>query len=388
MVIQPMIRNNVCLNAHPVGCAKYVEREVAYVDNAGPVSGPKSALIIGGSAGYGLATRIVAAFGAKTPTVAVAFEKPATGKRTATVGWYNTAAFEKEAVRRGVEARTIYGDAFSHEIKRQTVETIKEELGTVDLVVYSLASGLRIDPDTGEQYRSALKPTGSSYTAKSLDPMTGAVSEATIEPATEEEAAATVKVMGGEDWELWIRALKDGGVLAEGAMTVAYSYVGPEVTQPIYRDGTIGKAKEHLESTASTLTDALSDIGGRAYVSVNKAVVTRASAVIPVVPLYFAILFQVMKEKGLHEGPIEQMYRLFKEQLYSDEGPRTDDEGRIRMDDWEMRDDVQEEVARRWKIVNESNVSELSDLDSYRNEFLRIHGFGLDEVDYNADVEP
>ncbi len=388
MVIQPMIRNNVCLNAHPLGCAKYVEKEIAYVDKAGPVPGPKHALIIGGSAGYGLATRIVAAFGANTPTVAVAFEKPATGKRTATVGWYNNRAFEKEASERGVEAYTIFGDAFSHEIKQQTVDTIKEKFGTVDLVVYSLASGLRIDPDTGEQYRSALKPTGSSYSAKSLDPMTGAVSEATIEPATEEEAAATVKVMGGEDWELWVRALKDAGVLAEGAVTVAYSYVGPEVTQPIYRDGTIGKAKEHLESTAATLTKTLSGLGGRAYVSVNKAVVTRASAVIPVVPLYFAILFQVMKEKGLHEGPIEQIYRLFKDQLYAEGGPTVDDEGRIRMDDWEMRGDVQEEVSRRWQIVDEGNVSELSDLASYRNEFLRIHGFGVEDIDYSADVEP
>lgn len=387
MVIQPMIRNNICLNAHPEGCARHVRDQIAYVERQGPVPGPRHALIIGGSAGYGLATRIVAAFGSGTGTLNVAFEKPASGRRTATVGWYNTATLEEEATRRNIPAYSIFGDAFSHQIKAEAVARIKETFGTVDLVVYSLASGLRIDPDTGEEYRSALKPTGKTYTAKSLDPMSGAVSEATIEPATPEETAATIKVMGGEDWELWIKALKEGGVLGEGAVTVAYSYIGPEVTQPIYRDGTIGKAKEHLEGTVPKLNDELSGLGGKAYVSVNKAVVTRASSVIPVVPLYFAILFRVMRDKGLHEGPIEQMYRLFRDRLYGGGAVETDEAGRIRMDDWEMKDEVQDEVSRRWQLVADSNVAELTDLDFYRNEFLRIHGFGIEDIDYEKDVE-
>ena len=388
MVIKPMIRNNICMNAHPAGCRLEIEREVEYVRSKPAIEGAKRVLVIGSSTGYGLATRIVAGVSCGASTLGVAYERPASGKRTATVGWYNTEAYEEYAKSNDLYAETIYGDAFSDEIKRQTIDTIKQNMGTVDLVVYSLASGVRRDPTDGEEYRSALKPIGESYSARSLDPMKGELTTATVEPATEEEIRATVKVMGGEDWELWMKALKEAGVLAEGCTTVTYSYIGPELTRPIYREGTIGRAKEHLERTAKSLTDYLSDIDGHAYVSVNKAVVTRASAVIPVVPLYFAILFDVMKEKGVHEQPIHQIYRLFAERLYSDGDVPVDEEGRIRLDDWEMRDDVQNEVSARWEKVSEDNLNELADVEGYRQRFLEIHGFGFDEIDYDKDVTP
>lgn len=388
MVIKPMIRSNICMNAHPTGCEVEVRREIEYVEKQKSVDGAKKVLIIGSSTGYGLATRIVAGAGSSADTLGVAYERPASGKRTATVGWYNTLAYEQYAESKGLYAETIFGDAFSEEIKRQTIEKIKQDLGTVDLVVYSLASGVRRDPTDGDEYRSVLKPIGEPYKALSLDPMKGELKEVEIEPATEDEIRATVKVMGGEDWELWIKALQEAGALAEGCMTVAYSYVGPELTQPIYREGTIGKAKEHLENTARRLEQILKDIGGKAFVSINKAVVTRASAVIPVVPLYFAILFDVMKEKGIHEQPIQQMYRLFRDRLYGGGDVPVDSEGRIRLDDWEMREDVQREVDERWKNVSQDNIDELADIEGYRRRFLEIHGFGIDEVDYEQDVEP
>ncbi|TVR60668.1 MAG: trans-2-enoyl-CoA reductase family protein [Spirochaetaceae bacterium] len=387
MILQPMIRNNICMNAHPVGCAVHVREQIEYVRGREKIEMPKRVLVIGSSAGYGLASRITAAFAGGAGTIGVAYEKPASGKRPATVGWYNTEVFEKAARENGLVAESVIGDAFSDEVKQEVIEKIKALLGQVDLVVYSLASGVRTDPKTGETYRSALKPIGGEYTAKSIDPMSGVVADVTIQPATDEETESTVKVMGGEDWELWVEALLGAGVLADGAITVAYSYIGPEVTRAVYRDGTIGKAKEHLEKSAAGIDRRLTDIGGHAYVSVNKALVTRSSAVIPVVPLYLASLFRVMKEKGLHEGCIEQMYRLFSERLYAGGEVPVDGDGRIRLDDWEMRDDVQQAVAALWDRVTTENVGELIDIESYKTEFLNIHGFGYDSVDYDADVE-
>ena len=385
MPITPMIRNSICMNAHPKGCELHVQEQIDYVRSKGPVPGPKRVLVIGGSAGYGLASRIVSAFGSGAGTICVAFEREHSEKRSGSSGWYAVEAFDAAAREAGLPTKTIIGDAFSHDIKAQTVEAIKELFGSVDLVVYSLASGVRPDPDTGEQYRSVLKPLGKTYRAATVDPMTGIISEAVIEPATEAEAAATVKVMGGEDWKLWIDKLSAAGVLAEGAITVAYSYIGPELTRPVYREGTIGRAKDHLEQTARDLDAQLQKKGGHAWVSVNKALVTRASAVIPVVPLYLGILYRVMKAKGLHEGCIEQIYRLYEERLYTGAAPEVDSQHRIRLDDWEMRDDVQAEVDRIWPTVTQENVEQLADLEGYRTEFLQIHGFGFPEIDYDAE---
>lgn len=386
MVVKPMIRNNICMNAHPEGLKLHVKQQIAYVKKQRPFNGPKHVLIVGGSAGYGLASRIALAFGAGAGTLSVAYEKPASEKRTATVGWYASETFAEEARKAGLVAENIYGDAFSDEVKEQAIRKIKEIFGTVDLVVYSLASGVRTDPKTGVQYRSVLKPIGATYHAKSVNPLTGELQEVDIAPASREEIEPTVKVMGGEDWELWIDALSRAGVLAPGVITLAYSYIGPELTKAVYRDGTIGKAKEHLEATAKLLSKKLAPLGGKAYISVNKAVVTRASAVIPVVPLYLAILFKVMKEKGIHEGCIEQMYRLFAEKLYARSEVPVDEEGRIRMDDWEMRPDVQAEVDRRWKLVKGENLRQLADLEQYTRDFLNLHGFGFPEIDYEKDV--
>jgi enoyl-[acyl-carrier protein] reductase/trans-2-enoyl-CoA reductase (NAD+) len=387
VVIKPMIRGGICMNAHPEGSELLVRKQIDYVKSHGGIPGPKNALVIGASGGYGLASRITAAFGAGAGTLGIAFEKPASKKRTATSGWYATHAFDRYAEEAGLTAETIIDDAFSHETRRKAVERIRELFGTVDLVVYSLASGVRRDPDTGETYYSALKPIGEPFTATSLDPMKETLSQVTLQPAGQEEIDATVKVMGGEDWQLWLRALQDAGVLSEAAVTVAYSYIGPELTRPMYRDGTIGRAKDHLERTASAITEDMAAIGGRAYVSINKAIVSKASAVIPVVPLYMSTLFRVMKEKGLHEGPIEQMHRLFRDRLYA-AGVETDEQGRIRMDDYEMREDVQEQVGAIWPTISEENIKECTDLAEYQNEFLHIHGFGFPEIDYEKDVEP
>ncbi|MFW5683917.1 MAG: enoyl-ACP reductase FabV [Spirochaetota bacterium] len=393
MIIKPMIRNNICMNAHPKGLAIETQKQIDYVKNQSRLNGPKRVLVIGGSAGYGLASRIVAAYGCDAATINVAFERPATEKRTATVGWYNTEYFEKRARSDGKEVATVYGDAFSDEVKDQVVELIKEKWGSVDLIVYSLASPMRTDPRSGETYRSVLKPVGEPFTARTIDTMTGEFKTVTAEPATEQEIQATVKVMGGEDWELWIDRLLEEGLLSQGVKTVAYSYIGPELIRRVYREGSIGKAKEHLEATAKGLTAKLSGIAGSAFVSVNKAVVTRASSVSPVVPLYGVILFRVMKEMGLHEGTIEQIYRLFAERLYAAENSDAraipvDDEGRIRIDDWEMRDDVQAKVRELFDSVDESSLHEVTDIDAYHNEFLKIHGFGVEGVDYDEDVEP
>ena len=392
MVIKPMIRNNICVNAHPEGSRLYVRKLAEYVRSRKGLRGPKNVLVIGSSAGYGLATRVVAALGTGANTLGVAFEKPASKKRPATPGWYMTEELERLAWEEGLYAESLIGDAFSHGMKQDAAAKIRENMGTVDLVIYSLASGVRNDPDTGEMVRSVLKPIGAPYTSRSLDPFKEELKEVTIEPASEEDIEATVKVMGGEDWTLWMEALREAGVLAEGVSTLAYSYIGSDFTRPIYREGTIGRAKEHLERTAGELTSALSSLGGSARISVNKAVVTRASAVIPVVPLYMTILFRVMKKKSLHEGPIEQMYRLFAERLYGTEDTPVgdvpvDSEDRVRLDDWELQADVQREVQAAWDTIDEANLSELADLEEYRREFLHIHGFGFDEIDYEADVE-
>lgn len=384
MIVKPMIRNNMCMNAHPKGCELHVKEQIDYVHKQGVIPGPKRVLVIGGSAGYGLASRIVAAFGCGAGTICVAYEREPNEKRPGSAGWYAATAFDAEAREAGLAAETVFADAFSHETKKQTAEKIRELLGTVDLVVYSLASGVRVDPDTGEHYRSVLKPLRQTYRNTTVDPMTGELSEAEIAPATEEEAAATVKVMGGEDWELWINTLEAEGLLAESALTVAYSYIGPELTRPVYREGTIGRAKDHLEATARSLDTRMKQHGGRAFVSVNKALVTRASAVIPVVPLYLGVLYRIMKDKKLHEGCIEQMYRLFSERLYTD--PVVDEQGRIRLDDWEMREDVQAEVDRIWSTVTSENLDQLADLEGYRSEFLQLHGFGYQEINYDEEA--
>lgn len=388
MIIQPKIRGFICTTAHPVGCARNVEEQIRYVKSKPRIDGPKKVLVIGASTGFGLATRITAAFGSGAATLGVFFERPAEGARTATAGWYNTAAFTRAARAEGLYAENINGDAFSDEIKQQVIETIRRDLGQVDFVVYSLAAPRRTDPRTGEVHQSVLKPVGKSYTSKTVDANSGKVSEVTLEAATEEEIAGTVAVMGGEDWKLWMDALQEAGVLAEGVKTVAYSYIGPEVTYAIYREGTIGRAKDDLERTAHEIDGRLHSIGGRAFVSVNKALVTQASSAIPVVPLYISLLFKVMKEKGLHEGTIEQMYRLLAERLYTGGEVPVDEQGRIRIDDWELKDEVQREVDKLWPLADTDNLSEISDIEGYRADFLKLFGFGIEGVDYGADVDP
>jgi enoyl-[acyl-carrier protein] reductase / trans-2-enoyl-CoA reductase (NAD+) len=386
MVVQPKIRNNICLNAHPAGCAAQVRRQVEYSKRQQPVSGPKNVLVIGSSTGYGLASRIVASFSCAASTIGIFYEKPGDGTKVGTAGWYNNTAFESIADSEGVYAKSINGDAFSDEVKEQVIELIRRDLSKIDLLVYSLASPVRTDPDTGQTFRSVIKPIGSAFSSKTLSAMTGEIDSFRLDPATPEEIDSTVKVMGGEDWARWIKHLDAAGVLDYNFMTIAYSYIGAPSTNPMYRDGTIGKAKQHLEQTAHDLTETLAGIGGRAYVSVNKAIVTRASAVIPVVPLYISLLFKVMKKKGIHEDCIHQIYRLFQDRLFA-EGPLSlDAEGRIRVDELEMREDVQSEVQELWERTTNENIKELADLDGYWNAFLRFHGFGVNGIDYEADV--
>ncbi|HVS04356.1 MAG TPA: enoyl-ACP reductase FabV [Thermoanaerobaculia bacterium] len=387
MVIKPRVRGFICTTAHPVGCAREVERQAEVARRRGLPAGPKAALVVGSSMGYGLSSRITAAFGCGAGTLGVFLERPGSEKRTATAGWYNSAAFHRLARESGLWAEGLDGDAFSPEVKQQAVERVRDGLGQVDLVIYSLAAPRRTLAD-GTVAKSALKPIGETYRNKTLDVESGVVSEVAIEPADHQEIADTVKVMGGEDWQLWVDALEEGGVLAADATTVAYSYIGPELTHSIYRHGTIGRAKDHLEATARRLDERLRRRGGRALVSVNKAVVTQSSSAIPVVPLYISLLFEVMKEKGLHEGCIEQMVRLFGERLYAGGEVALDAEGRIRLDDLEMRADVQSEVQRRWREVASGTISGLADLDGYRSDFLRLFGFAVDGVDYAADVDP
>lgn len=392
MIIKQKVMRNVSLTAHPAGCAAYVAEQLAYLDAqpkpAGIAGFPKRVLVIGGSTGYGLASRMVAAFIGNAATVNVSFEREPAENKVATPGWYNTMAFEREARARGLYAESIFGDAFAQEMKERVADLVAQRMGQVDLVVYSLASPMRIDPATGATYKSVLKPIGKPYSAHSVDVQTGIVENAVIEPADDTQVFETVKVMGGEDWKLWMDYLRSRGLLAPGVKSVAYSYIGPEITYPVYREGTIGKAKEHLEKTAGELTEALRDLDGKAYVSVNKALVTRASAVIPVVPLYIALLYQVMKEKGLHEECTRQMFRLFADRLYGQGDVPVDAEGRIRLDDWEMQEDVQAEVDRRWKLQREGQPMVGGDLEGFKTEYDHIHGFGYDSVDYEADVDP
>jgi len=390
MVIKPKVRGFVCITAHPQGCAAHVQEQIDHVKARGPLkNGPKNVLVIGASTGYGLASRIASAFGSAANTLGVFYERPSEEGRPATPGWYNTIAFTHAAHEAGLKALNINGDAFSDEIKRQTLDMIKRELGPIDLVVYSLASPRRTHPKTGLVHKSVLKPVGQSYTNKTVDTDKGIVSDITIEPANETEIADTAAVMGGEDWELWIEALLSQGLLAQGATSVAYSYIGPEVTWPIYKNGTIGLAKNDLERAARSIDAALKAHGyGRAFISVNKALVTQASSAIPVVPLYISILYKIMKAKGTHEGCIEQIQRLFADQLYGGQGLQFDEKGRVRIDDLEMRADAQEEVAKIWPQVTTETLAELTDIVGYRSEFLRLFGFGLAGIDYEADVEP
>lgn len=387
MIVEPKVRGFICTTAHPEGCAANVKEQIDYVRKNGQLdNGPKNVLVIGASTGYGLASRVVAMAGCGAQTLGVFFERGSNGKRTATTGWYNSAAFEKEAIEAGIYAKSINGDGFSHEIKTEAIELIKADMGKIDLVIYSLAAPRRIDPDTGEKYHSVLKPIEGSYTNKSIDVMKGIISDLTIEQATEEEIANTTKVMGGEDWALWIDRLKDEGLLAEGFKTVAYTYIGPEVTMAMYRDGTIGKAKIHLEKTAKLLTDSLRDIKGKAYVTVAKALVTQASAAIPIVPLYMAALYKVMKRKGTHEGCIEQIDRMFRDFLYADE-IKLDAEGRIRTDDREMEPDTQVEALALFAGVTTETLQEDLNISDYQKEFYKLFGFGLDTIDYHKEVD-
>jgi len=389
MVIKPKVRGFVCITAHPLGCAAHVQAWIDYVRKKGALkNGPKNVLVIGASTGYGLASRIAAAFGSGAATLGVFFERPSEDDRPATPGWYNTIAFTRAARAAGLKALNLNGDAFSDDLKRQALELIKRELGPIDLVVYSLASPRRTHPKTGAVHKSALKPIGVSYTNKTVDTDKGIVSSITIEPATEAEIADTTAVMGGEDWEMWMHALDDAKLLAPGATAVAYSYIGPEVTWPIYKNGTIGLAKNDLERAAKRIDALLKLQRGRAFISVNKALVTQASSAIPVVPLYISILYKIMKARGTHEGCIEQMQRLFATQLYSGGGLQFDDAGRVRVDDLEMKPDVQAEIARIWPQVTTENLGTLTDIAGYRAEFLQLFGFGLPGINYEADVEP
>lgn len=399
MKITPMVRNNVFLNAHPVGCAREVGIQIerttalkARIDTTRKpgLREPSKVLVVGCSTGYGLASRIVAAFAYGASTVGFSYEKEPSSTKTASPGWYANKAFDEAAAERGLFSKTFSVDAFSHDAKRLAVETARAGDFAYDLVVYSLASPVRVDPETGAMYRSVIKPIGRDYVGKTADVFTGKISEAHVQPADEREIEETVRVMGGEDWALWMDALESGGALARDALTVAYSYIGPPLSWPIYKDGTIGRAKEDLEKRAREISEAHSPIGLRAFVSINKAVVTRASAVIPIIPLYVSTLFKVMKERKIHEDCMDQMQRLFPERLYPRNGDSVpvDEEGRIRLDELEMGASVQEEVASRLARINEGNIRELADIDGFRGDFLRAHGFETPGVDYDAEVDP
>lgn len=385
MIVEPKVKGFICTTAHKTGCFESVKRQIDYVKGKGKISGAKRVLILGASTGYGLASRICAAFQCGSATLGVMFEKEAFGKRTATAGWYQTKAFEQEAKKEGLYAKTLNGDAFSQEMKQQVIETIKADLKKVDLVIYSIAAPKRVDTD-GTVYQSVLKTIGQTYTNKTLNLRNNEVTKITIEPASKQEEEATVKVMGGEDWKHWIEAFIEADVLEDPCITLAYSYLGPELTYPIYKDGTIGKAKKDLYQTAVKLNQMYEEKGLKAYISVNKALVTQASAAIPIVPLYLSLLYRVMKEKGLHEGCIEQMERLFREKLFVLK-PETDELGRIRMDDWELKEEIQKEISKRWEIITTENLREYADIDGYWEDFYHMFGFGYDTIDYGAEIE-
>ncbi|WP_374164260.1 enoyl-ACP reductase FabV [Arcticibacter sp. MXS-1] len=387
MIIEPKIRGFICTTAHPAGCEQNVINQINYIKSKGSIEGPKKVLVIGASTGFGLASRITSAFGSGASTIGVFFEKPAAEGKPGSAGWYNNAAFEQQAIGAGLYAKSINGDAFSDEVKEKTVNLIKQDLGTIDLVIYSLASPRRTHPKTGVTHQSVLKPIGQPFTSKTVDFHTGIVSDISIEPAGGQDVENTVAVMGGEDWLFWIETLKAAGVLAEGALTVAYSYIGPSLTEPVYRKGTIGKAKDDLEKTVGVIDQVLGDLKGKAYVSVNKALVTQASSAIPVIPLYMSLLFKVMKADNIHEGCIEQIQRLFAARLYNGGAVPTDEQGRIRIDDWEMRENVQSEVSRLWEEATTENLSAIGDLEGYRKDFMNLFGFNIAGVDYQKDVD-
>ena len=386
MIIEPRMRGFICASSHPKGCEQNVKNQIEYIKSKGPIDGAKKVLVIGASTGFGLASRISSAYGSDAATIGVFFEKPPTEGKTASPGWYNSAAFETEAHKAGLYAKSINGDAFSNEIKQQTLALIKSDLGQVDLVIYSLASPVRLHPVTGVLHRSVLKPIGDVYTNKTVDFHSGKVSEISIEPCNGDDIENTIAVMGGEDWAMWIDALKAQNLLAPGAITVAYSYIGPSLTEAVYRKGTIGRAKDHLEATAFAITDSIADIDGKAFVSVNKALVTQASSAIPVIPLYISLLYKIMKEEGIHEGCIEQIQRLYQERLFTENEIPVDEKGRIRVDDWEMRSDVQEKIAKLWGEAVTENLSEIGDLEGYRKDFYNLFGFDVDGVDYEVDT--
>ena len=388
MIIEPRIRGFICMTAHPGGCAAHVAEQIDYVRNRSSVAGPRRVLVIGASTGYGLASRITATFACGADTVGVFFERPARRRRTASAGWYNTAAFERQATAAGRGAWSINGDAFSNEVREQTLSLVAERLGQVDLVIYSLAAPRRVDPDSGQTYNSVLKPIGAPYSGTTIDPASGEVTKVTIDPADDAEIAATVAVMGGDDWRRWLSALHAAGLLAPGCLNVAYTYVGPSFTHAIYRAGTIGHAKQHLERTARSLDG---ELPARSLISVNKALVTQSSAAIPVIPLYLMLLFRIMKQRGTHEDAIHQIYRLFADRLYGGGAIPTDAQGLVRLDDWEMDPAVQREVQARFERFagdGADAVGELADLEGYRSGFLRLFGFGLPGLDYSADVDP
>ena len=389
MIVKPRIRGFICTTAHPAGCARSVQKQIEFVQAQPAVDGPKNVLVLGCSGGYGLASRICAGFGGGAATLGVSFEKSPSETKTGTAGWYNNIAFEDAAKAQGLFAETLDGDAFSDEMKARVVEIIRTEMGgRIDMLVYSLASPVRVHPRTGEMHRSAIKPLGEALQIKTLNVDKGLVHEIDLEPATAEETAGTVTVMGGEDWEFWISALQQAGVLSEHFRTVAFTYIGSELTWPIYWHGTLGKAKEDLDRAARAITADLQDLHGQAQVVSLKAIVSQASSAIPVVPLYASLLFRVMKNAGLHEEIIEHIYRLFATQLAAGASENLDEEGRIRMDDVELSEPIQGELKRLWPLVTTENLPEFGDLEGFRSDFLKIFGFGFDGVDYDAEQDP
>ena len=390
MIVKPRIRGFICTTAHPAGCAAHVRDQIGYVRSQPDLraGGAKRVLVLGCSGGYGLSSRIVAAFGCGAATLGVSFEKAPEANRTASAGWYNNVAFEEAAAASGLYAKTLDGDAFSDALKGQVIDLVRSDLGQIDMLVYSLASPVRQHPRTGVLHRSSIKPLGEALHIKSVHVDRGEVIEVDLEPATPEETANTVAVMGGEDWEFWVDALATAGLLAPGFRTLAFTYIGTELTWPIYWEGTLGKAKEDLDRAAHAMTPKLAAVRGEARVAVLKAIVSQASSAIPVVPLYVALLFKVMKERGLHEDCIRHIYRMFATQLSAGATLRLDDVGRIRMDDVELGAEIQAEVRRRWALVNTGNLADIGDLSGFREDFLKIFGFGFDGVDYDADVDP
>ena len=388
MVIQPKIRGFICTASHPEGCAESVLRQINYVKQQPQFNGPKKVLIVGASTGYGLASRIALAFGAGAQTIGVSFEKAAQGKRTASAGWYNTAAFERFAQAENLPVKSFNGDAFSNQMKQDVIDYIRDHVGKIDCLIYSLASPRRQHPDSGEVFSSVLKPLGQAYTNKTVDPLNGVMKEVTLEPANEQEVQDTVTVMGGDDWSRWVDVLRSNELLDDGFTTLAYSYIGPEITYPIYTNGTIGAAKKDLQITADRLHQELASMNGRAFVSVNKALVTQSSSAIPVVPLYMSLLFKVMKARNTNERCIEQMSRLFSQFVYSEKPGATDSERRFRLDDWEMDEAVQREVEALWSQVSPDTIAEVADLEAYQKDFYHLFGFGFDNIDYASETDP